>query len=103
MKKNRRWTITMDFATAASQNGSTTYEFFLHKKTKIILKMAKNFNVFTFIFYEEYLSSLCLEEGKGVVSILWGEGASIKAPQPNLVQFFNEDICLGSFSYFSTY
>jgi hypothetical protein len=43
--------ITVDFATAASQNGFHTYKLFLHKKTNINQKIRF---LITFIFYDTF-------------------------------------------------
>ena len=42
---------TVDSATAASQNGLCSYEFFLHEKTNDIQKMTKNIKKLLLLFY----------------------------------------------------
>jgi hypothetical protein len=42
----------VDFATAASQNGFSTYKLSLYKKTKVIQKLTKKHNIFFYFpFY----------------------------------------------------
>ncbi len=43
--------ITVDFATAVSQNGFRTFKLFFHKKTIIIQKVTKTLDYFLLLFF----------------------------------------------------